>query len=81
MNALFTFQTGAMAMQEVFRRSADSPGAVCKGILAILQLAQQTLREVTLSFGKRHRFMQHHRLEAAQGRGLVLEAGLPAKPI
>lgn len=49
-NASFTFQSGSMAMQDVCWLSADSAGAGCKGILAILSLARQTQQDVTLWF-------------------------------
>lgn len=49
-NASFTFQSGTMAFQDVCTLTADSAGAGCKGILAMLLLAHQTQRDVIMWF-------------------------------
>lgn len=49
-NASFTFQSGTMAFQDVCWLGADSAGAGCKGILAMLLLARQTQQDVTMWF-------------------------------
>lgn len=49
-NASVVFQSGTMAFQDVCTLTADSAGAGCKGILAMLLLSRQTQQDVTMWF-------------------------------